>query len=226
LLGTIVTTLELEGPRGLGAKGPSFEEFASDGRSHFTPQPLSPSAPSTDHCANCTRCIDACPTDAIAPQGYTLDARRCISYLTLEHRGLIPTDLFPGMGNWIAGCDICQEVCPYNKIAERHPLPIHPRYRPRKKMASGLELIDVLSWTADDRAEAFRGSALKRMKLNMVRRNALIAAGNVLLQNEDAELRAAVERCLDDDDDLVRQTAELIVDALPKTQGDSSRKPV
>ena len=197
LLGLIVTTLYVEGPRDQGPRGRD-EKQSSSTSSHLAPRPLGPSAPAppTDHCGHCTRCIDACPTDAIAAEGYSIDASRCVSYLTIEHRGVIDAEFHVGMGDWIAGCDICQEVCPYNAIAARHPLPVLDRYTPRPALAGGLDLIDVLHWTAEDRAAAVQGSALKRIKLNMFRRNALIAAGNALASQDDPALRGAVEVCL------------------------------
>ena len=135
LLGLIVTTLRVEGTRGRGAEVPSVEPDNS------APRPLDPSAPiRRDHCGHCTRCIDACPTDAIAAEGYSIDASRCVSYLTIEHRGLIDPEFHEGMGDWIAGCDICQEVCPYNAIAARHPLPVLDRYTPRPALGRGAKL--------------------------------------------------------------------------------------
>lgn len=218
LLGLIVTTLDLKGSRGQVAKWPSEEKDEKDqAGSHLATRPLGHLATvSQDHCANCTRCIDACPTGAIDPAGYTLDATKCVSYLTLEHRSPIDPALHPGIGDWLGGCDICQDVCPYNAVAARQdlPLPVHPRYAPRPEVADGLRLIDVIRWTDDDRAAAFRGSALKRMKLPMVRRNALIAAGNALVQDADAELEAAVRGCVDDPSELVATTARQVVDRL------------
>ncbi|MEE9405151.1 MAG: tRNA epoxyqueuosine(34) reductase QueG [Algisphaera sp.] len=201
LLGLIVTTLELP---------------SSEARDYPVP-----TVPATDHCANCTRCIDACPTDAIAPEGYSLNATRCISYLTLEHRSPIDPALHASMGDWLGGCDICQDVCPYNTIASRQtsPLPIHDRYTPRPELAHGLTLIDVLNWTADDRANTFRGSSLKRIKLDMIRRNALIASGNALAQHHDSALRAAVQACVNDTSELVRITAQQVMKQLEKSKG-------
>jgi epoxyqueuosine reductase len=123
------------------------------------------------------------------------------------------------MGEWIAGCDICQEVCPYNRIGARNPLPVRAEYEPdERELDQGLDLLEVLSWTAEDRARVFRGSALKRIKLDMIRRNALIAAGNVLAEREDAALREAVEGCRDDESELVRATARQVLARL----GDAS----
>lgn len=204
LLGLIVTTLELPTTESRGFPAPAV--------------------PPIDHCANCTRCIDACPTDAIGPEGYALDATRCVSYLTLEHRSPIDPDLHAGIGDWLGGCDVCQDVCPYNAVAARQdvPLPVHPRYAPRAEVAHGLRLVDAIRWTDDDRAAAFRGSALKRMKLDMVRRNALIAAGNALAERGDAELEAAVRGCLDDASELVRVTAGQVVARLDGVERDTT----
>ncbi len=218
LLGLIVTTLRVEGQRGKGAEGQGKTAEVGEGPDNAAPLPLNPSAPSVpDHCGHCTRCIDACPTDAIAPDGYSIDASRCVSYLTIEHRGVIAEAFHEGMGDWIAGCDICQEVCPYNAVAARHPLPVLDRYTPRPALAEGLELMDVLHWTAEDRAAAVQGSALKRIKLDMFRRNALIAAGNTLAQRDDPALRDAVRRCLDDESDLVKTTAHQVTQRLTPT---------
>ncbi len=129
----------------------------------------------TDHCGSCTRCIDACPTDAITP--YSVDARRCISYLTIEHRSPIDPDLQSRMGDWIFGCDVCQEVCPHNSPKPEPPMgnPANPAYRAERDR---FDLLDVIGWTEDDRRAAFRGSAMKRAKLGMMQRNASIALNN------------------------------------------------
>jgi epoxyqueuosine reductase len=220
VLGLVFSTLRVEGLKGQGVEAQSEMPQAVPEASHSAPLPLSPLAPGSTPCANCTRCIDACPTDAIATRGYALDARRCVSYLTLEHRSVIPAQLHAGMGDWLAGCDICQEVCPYNRVGERHPLPVHPRYAPSpRRLDEGLDLAEVIGWTSEDRATRFRGSALKRMKLNMVRRNALIAAGNVLAERDDDRLREAVRGCLDDADELVRQTARQVWERVGATGG-------
>ena len=199
LLGVIITTLDCAASAGLNEA--SFV--------------------SADHCGTCTRCIDACPTDAIAAEGYQLDATRCISYLTLEHRTMITDDLLPeaGVGGWIAGCDICQEVCPYNGSQgsgfRDQALPMHPRYAPRN---TSLSLLDVLGWSAEDRAETFRGSALKRMKLPMIKRNALIAAGNALRDAEYPALRQRIVQIAADENEeqLVRDTARQVLRLVAK----------
>ncbi len=160
-----------------------------------------------DHCGTCTRCIDACPTQAITP--YAVDARRCVSYLTIEHRGLIEEEFFEGIGDWVFGCDVCQEVCPHNSeragTAGERAGSVYPAYEAR---VSGFDLLEVLGWEQDERREACSGSAIKRAKLDMMRRNAAIAAGNELARREDATLRARIEEIARDDaSELVRETA-------------------
>ncbi len=134
--------------------------------------------PVGDHCGSCTRCIDACPTDAITP--YEVDARRCISYLTIEHRTPIEAGFHRAIGDWVYGCDICQEVCPHNSARPIEQLDprtstVHEAYTP---MRDRFDLLEVLQWTEDDRREAFKGSALKRAKLDMMQRNARIVLEN------------------------------------------------
>jgi epoxyqueuosine reductase len=129
--------------------------------------------PITDHCGTCTRCIDACPTDAITGP-YELDARRCISYLTIEHRGDVPPDLRGPIGDWLYGCDICQEVCPHNN---RAPQATDPALLPRFPSAT-LDVNAVAGWSEADYRAALKGSAMKRVKLPMLQRNARIVAEN------------------------------------------------
>lgn len=185
LLGTLMTTLELE---------PAAQ-------------------PEADHCANCRKCIEACPTQAISPEGYGLDARRCVSYLTLEHRSPIAPEFFAGMDDWLGGCDICQEVCPYNQIARKQPLPVGLGHKPRLEVVQGATILDVLGWTEEDRRRVFKGSSLKRMKLDMVRRNAVIAAGNALKKREIPALREKLVALAQDESEapLVRQTAKTVL---------------
>ncbi len=129
--------------------------------------------PATDHCGSCTRCLDACPTAAF-PEAYQMDARRCISYHTIELRGDIPAEFNKSIGDWVFGCDICQEVCPFNnsppqmtepQFAARSPGP-HPPLR------------DILNWQVADYRRTLKGSAMKRAKLEMLQRNARIALSN------------------------------------------------
>jgi epoxyqueuosine reductase len=133
-------------------------------------------APAADRCGSCTRCIDACPTHAIVEPG-KLDARLCIAYLTIEKRGEIPEELRAPMGHHVFGCDICQDVCPWNNKAGNAPATSLPEFQPRE----GLFHPD-LRWLAqmdeESYRQAFRGSPVKRAKYAGLRRNVAIAMGN------------------------------------------------
>jgi len=134
---------------------------------------LAPDLPAPDRCGTCTRCIDACPTNAfIAP--YQLDSNKCISYLTIEKRGPIPAEMREGMGRHVFGCDICQDVCPWNRKA---PATSAAEFQPREGLVN-----PALDWlaemSADEFRENFRGSPIRRAKHTGLRRNAAIAMGN------------------------------------------------
>ena len=135
---------------------------------------LPPDDPAIDRCGTCRRCIDACPTAAITAP-YQLDARKCISYLTIEHRGEIEPELRPKIGEWLYGCDICQDVCPWNSKA----LPaIDAALQPRFPSGTA-DLRQWLAWTDDDYRATLRGSAMKRVKLPVLQRNARIVVENL-----------------------------------------------
>ncbi len=134
---------------------------------------LEPDLPAPDRCGTCTRCIEACPTDAIlAP--YQLDSNRCIAYLTIEKRGSIPEGLRAGMGPHVFGCDICQDVCPWNRKAATSQV---PEFQPRPGFVN-----PALDWLAEmsteEFRETFRGSPIRRTKRSGLRRNTAIAMGN------------------------------------------------
>lgn len=196
LLGEIITTLPLQSSVEAGAKI------------------------MTNHCGACTRCIDACPTQCITP--YSLDAKRCISYLTLEHRTAIDPELHPAMGQWIAGCDVCQEVCPFNQPVSTQaavtPMADTSEAVPVTHQTS-LGLLEVMNWSPEARQEALIGSALKRIKLDQFKRNAIIAAGNVLREQADHpqanQLRQKIKQlaCDPEAGELVQTTAKQVLAA-------------
>jgi epoxyqueuosine reductase len=136
---------------------------------------LDATEPVASHCGSCTRCIDVCPTQAIlAP--YTLDARRCISYLTIEHSGPIPVELRELIGNRIYGCDDCQLACPWNKFAQRTALPDFDE----RAGLSGQQLVTLLSWSEQDFLRYTEGSAIRRIGHERWQRNIAVAMGNAL----------------------------------------------
>lgn len=133
-----------------------------------TTAPLHPAG----HCGTCTRCLDACPTDALHPdRPYQLDASQCIAYLTIEHPGDFPPHLAPAMGNWLYGCDICQDVCPYNAKAPPANTHAHPFLRPRLPTAA-LDAHAVTHWTDTQWHPFSRRTAIRRLGLPLFQRNA------------------------------------------------------
>jgi epoxyqueuosine reductase len=153
----------------------------------------------TDHCGTCRRCLDACPTRALA-EPRVLDATKCIAYLTIELKGEIPTDLRPLIGELIYGCDICQEVCPWN---EKFSLPLRePAFRPRAAIAgkdARTLAREILAMTDEDFRTDFKGSPMKRAKLRGLKRNAAVVLGNIG-ENEEIALSSAMR---DTDTDVV-----------------------
>lgn len=167
-------------------------------------------SPEPDHCGQCARCIDACPTRCITP--HSIDASRCISYLTIEHRGAIPADLQQPMADWLFGCDACQQACPYNEPGRTDAL-IFDRYGSRP---DSLPLLTVLNWTEADRQEAFTRSSMKRAKLDQMKRNALIVAGHHLRLHADAELESRLRQISGDglESPIIRDTAKEVLERL------------
>jgi epoxyqueuosine reductase len=154
--------------------------------------------PAPDRCGTCTRCIEACPTDAIVAP-YQLDSNKCISYLTIEKRGSIPEDLRAGIGRHVFGCDICQDVCPWNRKA---PASSAAEFEARADLVN-----PALAWLAEISAEefraVFRGSPIRRTKRSGLRRNAVIAMGN----SGDIGFLPSLEKLTSDDDELVAESA-------------------
>jgi epoxyqueuosine reductase len=193
---------DLAARAGLGWFGKNTNLLTPDLGSYFfigivlTTAALEPDAPLPDRCGTCTACLDACPTGAFTG-AYVLDARRCISYLTIEHRGDVDPALAPDLGRWLFGCDVCQEVCPWNRRAAttREPafLPPGPLGAPETLLA-----IDDGEFR-----RRFRNSALSRTKRRGLRRNAALWLGN----QPRPESVPALERALADDDAVVRRAA-------------------
>jgi epoxyqueuosine reductase len=163
----------------------------------YTDLPLPPDGPVASHCGSCRACLDVCPTQAIVAP-YELDARRCISYLTIELRGAIPEELRPAIGNRIFGCDDCQLVCPWNKFARptavgdfavRHGL-------------DGAGLVELFSWSREDWEARTAGSALRRAGYEGWLRNLAVALGNA---PADERIVAALEARRDDPSAVVRE---------------------
>src|SRR6266849_5513420 len=195
--------------------------------------PLAVDTPIKASCGHCEICLHACPTQAL-PAPYVLDNTRCISYLTIELRGSIPLELRPLMGNLIFGCDICQQVCPVNKVAERRlglrknggvaipssqPVNFRPRqeFRPREGIGSSPELIPLLSLTEEQFRERFRLSPIRRTKRRGLLRNVCVALGNI----GDAEAVPALIGALHDYEPLVRGHAAW---ALGRIGGEQAKR--
>jgi epoxyqueuosine reductase len=160
---------------------------------------LEPDVPhETSHCGTCTRCLDACPTDAF-PEPYVLDSRKCIAYLTIELKESIPASLRPGVGEWLFGCDICQDVCPWN---HKSPRKNDPAFRPRSDL-NPADLTDFLGLDDADFRNLFGKSALARPGRAGLLRNAVIVLGN----QRDARAVPALERALGDSEPVVRGAA-------------------
>jgi epoxyqueuosine reductase len=172
------------------------------------------------HCGTCIACITACPTQAIVAP-HKLDARRCISYLTIEHAGPIPTELRPLMGNRIYGCDDCQLVCPWNKFAQRSPL---KDFDPRDGL-SGQQLEELFDWTEAEFLQRTEGSPIRRIGHERWQRNIAVALGNALRQCADAV--PFLQKHIDHPSPLVREHVLWALDQrsaciAPKTTGHSS----
>ncbi len=152
----------------------------------------------SDHCGTCTACMDACPTNAF-PQPHVLDATRCISYLTIEHRGAIPSEFRESIGNWVFGCDVCQQVCPWNRMAKTSN---EQAFQPQPDVQS-LDLIKLLSMDDDAFRRRYRKTPLWRTRRVGMQRNAMIVLGN---QRQKDALPLLVQH-LSSDDAILRQTA-------------------
>jgi epoxyqueuosine reductase len=180
----------------------------------FTNKDLTADLPAPDRCGTCTRCITACPTQAIVAPG-ELDARLCISYLTIEKRGEISDKLREGVGRHVFGCDICQDVCPWNRKA---PATSAAEFQPREGFVN-----PALDWLAEMQQEefrtVFRGSPIRRAKLSGLRRNAVIAMGN----SGDKKFVPTLKKLCKDSDPVVAEHARW---ALARLEQSSTQRPV
>ncbi len=166
---------------------------------------LVPDLPAPDRCGTCTRCIDACPTDAIVAP-HQLDSNRCIAYLTIEKRGAIPEELREGIGRHVFGCDICQDVCPWNR---RAPATSAPDFQAQEPLVNpALEWLAQLS--SEEFHDNFRHSAMRRTKRNGLRRNAVVAMGN----SGDHEFLPILDQLAHDEDPTIAEHARWSADKL------------
>ena len=176
----------------------------------LTTAELVPDAPEVDHCGTCRRCLDVCPTNAF-PAPYQLDARRCIAYLTIEHKGHIAEEFRSAIGNRVFGCDDCLAVCPWNKFAE---VAHEARLRLREEAANP-PLVELLALDDREFRLRFAGTPIKRTGRDRFVRNCLIAAGN----SGDADMLPAVERLVSDASPLVRAMAVWALQRLADADG-------
>ena len=182
------------------------------------------SEPVAAHCGSCQACIDVCPTQAIVAP-HRIDARRCISYLTIEHAGPIPLELRPLMGNRIYGCDDCQLICPWNKFAQRNAL---PDFDARPGLA-GTQLVFLFGWTEQDFLRYTEGGPIRRIGHERWLRNVAVALGNALRATGSAEVRAALQARANDASALVQEHVAWALAqapiAAPLTQTADSQSP-
>ena len=176
----------------------------------FTDLDLEPDPPETDHCGSCTRCIDVCPTGAIT-EPYRLDARRCISYLTIEHNGDIAPGLMTAMGNHVYGCDDCLAVCPWNRFSTLASL---SEFHPRAELAAP-RLSDLAELDDGQFRSLFRGTAIKRTGRDRFVRNVLIAIGN----SAEPALAAKARALLSDKASVVAEAARWAVSCFQSLDG-------
>ena len=157
-----------------------------------------------DHCGSCTACLDACPTDAF-PQAGVLDASRCISYLTIEHRDAIPEDLRDGIGDWLFGCDVCQDVCPWNRKPTRNATSA-------QTSMDVLELAKLFTYSDDEFRKHFRKTPMWRTRRRGMLRNAAIVLGN----QGDTKAIALLQNACRDGDPIVREAARWALEQLDR----------
>ena len=200
-----VLEVELASRSGIGWRGKHTLALDRDGGSMFflgeicidLALPLTPAV--SEHCGSCSACIDICPTQAIVAP-YRLDARRCISYLTIEHEGPIPEPLRRAIGNRIYGCDDCQLVCPWNKFARRSAL---PDFDVRAQLDE-VSLLQLWQWSEAEFLRLTEGSAIRRIGHQRWQRNLAVALGNALRETSSPQIRAALAGARQAASELVR----------------------
>jgi len=214
-----VMEVALASQGGLGWRGKHTLLLNRDGGSMFflgeilVDIPLPADAPEAPHCGNCRRCIDICPTGAIL-EPYRLDARRCISYLTIEHKGAIPEPLRAPMGNRVYGCDDCQLVCPWNKFAHRATL---PDFDVRNGLDSP-DMVELFGWSEAEFNQRLEGSPIRRIGHERWLRNLAVGLGNSLraASHDNAALAARIRAALlarrNDATPLVREHIDWALD--------------
>jgi epoxyqueuosine reductase len=201
-----VLEAELAGRSGQGWRGKHTLVLNREGGSMFflgeiyVDLALPESEPVSNHCGACTACIDICPTQAIVAP-HKLDARRCISYLTIEHAGPIPEELRPLMGNRIYGCDDCQLACPWNKFAQRSPL---ADFDPREGL-TGASLVELFAWSEEAFLRRTEGSPIRRIGHERWLRNIAVAMGNGLRTQDSPDMRAALGTQVSHASEVVRE---------------------
>lgn len=201
-----VLEVELASRSGIGWRGKHTLALHRDAGSMFflgeiyIDLPLPLSEPVSSHCGSCSACIDVCPTQAIVGP-YRVDARRCISYLTIEHDGPIPEELRAPMGNRIYGCDDCQLVCPWNKYAQRSPL---PDFDPREPLSQA-SLLQLWAWSEQDFLRHTEGGPIRRIGYERWRRNLAVGLGNALRAQADAATSRALTAARAEASELVRE---------------------
>ncbi len=185
----------------------------------FVDLPLPIDQPVTEnHCGKCTACVDVCPTRAF-PEPYILDAKRCISYLTIEHRGSIPEGLRPLMGNRIFGCDDCQLICPWNRFSN---FTQEQDFHPRQKLDQS-SLLALFQWTEEEFLKKTEGSAIRRTGYEGWLRNIAIALGN---GHQNQAVLAALREKLKHDSEIVREHVQWALNNLQKQAGKTEKQPI
>ncbi|HWH83569.1 MAG TPA: tRNA epoxyqueuosine(34) reductase QueG, partial [Burkholderiaceae bacterium] len=215
-----VLEVELAAKSGLGWRGKHTLALARDAGSMFflgeiyVDLPLPLTEPASAHCGECRACLDICPTGAIVAP-YRLDARRCISYLTIESDAPIPEPLRPLIGNRIYGCDDCQLACPWNKYAQRSSL---PDFDVRAPFAD-TTLLALWAWSEAEFLQRTEGSAIRRIGHERWQRNLAVALGNALRACDDAPTRAALRARRDTSSALVREHIDWALAQHPAASG-------